>query len=54
MEILGNDKRHVYADALEALETIPDNSIGLNFLQTHHTILEKNFNGKIEKMGYRR
>lgn len=49
MEILGNDKHKIiYADALEALKTIPDNSVDLIFADPPYNI-GKNFNGKIEK-----
>lgn len=49
MEIIGNDKHKIiYADALEALKTIPDNSIDLIFADPPYNI-GKNFNGKIEK-----
>ena len=49
MEILGNDKHKIiYADALVALKTLPDNSIDLIFADPPYNI-GKNFNGKIEK-----
>ncbi|MEB3800773.1 adenine-specific DNA-methyltransferase [Flavobacterium columnare] len=49
MEILGNDKHKIiYADALEALKTLPDNSVNLIFADPPYNI-GKNFNGKIEK-----
>ena len=49
MEILGNDKHKIiYADALEALKTLPDDSIDLIFADPPYNI-GKNFNGKIEK-----
>lgn len=49
MEILGNDKHKIiYADALEALKTLPDNSVDLIFADPPYNI-GKNFNGKIEK-----
>lgn len=49
MEIFGN-KEHkiIYGDALEALQTISDNSIDLIFADPPYNI-GKNFNGKIEK-----
>ena len=49
MEILGSDKHKIiYADALEALKTLPDNSVDLIFADPPYNI-GKNFNGKIEK-----
>jgi len=49
MEILGNDKHKIiYADALVALKTLPDNSVDLIFADPPYNI-GKNFNGKIEK-----
>ena len=49
MEILGNDKHKIiYADALEALKTLPDNSVDLIIADPPYNI-GKNFNGKIEK-----
>lgn len=49
MEVLGNDKHKIiYADALEALRTLPDNSVDLIFADPPYNI-GKNFNGKIEK-----
>ncbi len=49
MEILGNYKHKIiYADALEALKTLPDNSVDLIFADPPYNI-GKNFNGKIEK-----
>lgn len=49
MEILGNDKHKIiYSDALEALKTLPDNSVDLIFSDPPYNI-GKNFNGKIEK-----
>jgi adenine-specific DNA-methyltransferase len=49
MEILGNDNHKIiYADALEALKTLPDNSVDLIFADPPYNI-GKNFNGKIEK-----
>lgn len=49
MEVLGNDKHKIiYADALEALKTLPDNSVDLIFADPPYNI-GKNFNGKIEK-----
>jgi site-specific DNA-methyltransferase (adenine-specific) len=49
MEILGNDKHKIiYADALEALKTLSDNSVDLIFADPPYNI-GKNFNGKIEK-----
>lgn len=49
MEILGNEKHKIfYADALEALKTLPDNSVDLIFADPPYNI-GKNFNGKIEK-----
>ena len=49
MEILGN-KNHkiIYADALEALKTLSDNSVDLIFADPPYNI-GKNFNGQIEK-----
>ena len=49
MEILGNDNHKIiYADALDALRTLPDNSVDLIFADPPYNI-GKNFNGKIEK-----
>ena len=49
MEILGNDKHKIfYADVLEALKTLPDNSVDLIFADPPYNIGKK-FNGKIEK-----
>lgn len=49
MEILGNDKHKIiYADALLALKTLPDNSVDLIFADPPYNI-GKNFNGQIEK-----
>ena len=49
MEILGTEKHKIiYADALEALKTLPDNSVELIFADPPYNI-GKNFNGKIEK-----
>ncbi len=49
MEILGTDKHKIiYADALEALKTLPDNSVDLIFADPPYNI-GKIFNGKIEK-----
>lgn len=49
MEILGNNNHKVfYADALEALKKLPDNSIDLIFADPPYNI-GKNFNGQIEK-----
>ena len=49
MEILGN-KQHkiIHGDALEALKTLPDNSVDLIFADPPYNI-GKNFNGHIEK-----
>lgn len=49
MEILGN-KEHkiIHGDALEVLETLPDNSVDLIFADPPYNI-GKNFNGHIEK-----
>lgn len=49
MEILGNNSHKIiYGDALEALKTLPDNSVDLIFADPPYNI-GKNFNGKIEK-----
>lgn len=49
MEILGTEKHKIiYADALEALKTLPVNSVDLIFAGPPYNI-GKNFNGKIEK-----
>jgi site-specific DNA-methyltransferase (adenine-specific) len=49
MEIFGSDKHKIiYADALEALKTLKDNSVNLIFADPPYNI-GKNFNGKIEK-----
>jgi adenine-specific DNA-methyltransferase len=49
MEVLGNDKHKIiYADALVALKTLPDNSVDLIFADPPYNI-GKNFNGKTEK-----
>ena len=49
MEILGGDTHKIiYADALVALKTLPDNSVDLIFADPPYNI-GKNFNGKIEK-----
>lgn len=49
MEILGNEKHKIiYADALEALKTVLDNSVDLIFADPPYNI-GKNFNGKVEK-----
>ena len=49
MEILGNNKhRIIFGDAMEALKTLPDNSVDLIFADPPYNI-GKNFNGKIEK-----
>lgn len=49
MEILGSDAHKIiYADALDALKTLPDNSVDLIFADPPYNI-GKNFNGKIEK-----
>ena len=49
MEILGNDlHKIIYADVLEALKMLPDNSVDLIFADPPYNI-GKNFNGKIEK-----
>lgn len=49
MELFGNDKHKIiYADALVALKTLPDNSVDLIFADPPYNI-GKNFNGKIEK-----
>ena len=49
MEILGNQQHKViYGDALEALQTLPDNSIDLIFADPPYNI-GKNFNGHVEK-----
>lgn len=49
MELFGNDNHKIiYADALEALKTLPDNSIDLIFADPPYNI-GKNFNGQIEK-----
>ena len=45
MEILGTKKHKIiYGDALEALKTLPDNSIDLIFADPPYNI-GKNFNG---------
>lgn len=49
MEILGNDiHKVIFADALIALKTLPDNSVDLIFADPPYNI-GKNFNGSIEK-----
>jgi adenine-specific DNA-methyltransferase len=49
MELLGNyQHKIIYGDALEALKTLPDNSVDLIFADPPYNI-GKNFNGKIEK-----
>ena len=49
VEILGNSKHKIiFGDALEALKTLPDNSIDLIFADPPYNI-GKNFNGHIEK-----
>jgi adenine-specific DNA-methyltransferase len=49
METLGNSKHKViYADALVALKTLPDDSVDLIFADPPYNI-GKNFNGQIEK-----
>ncbi|MDD2635989.1 MAG: adenine-specific DNA-methyltransferase [Bacteroidales bacterium] len=49
MEILGNNKHKIiYADALLALKTLPDNSVDLIFADPPYNI-GKIFNGQIEK-----
>lgn len=49
MEIFGNNQHKIiYGDALEALKTIPDNSVDLIFIDPPYNI-GKNFNGHIEK-----
>ena len=49
MEILGTKKHKIiYGDAMEALKTLPDNSIDLIFADPPYNI-GKNFNGNIEK-----
>lgn len=49
MEVLGNKQyKIIHGDALEALKTIPDNSVDLIFADPPYNI-GKNFNGHIEK-----
>lgn len=49
MEILGNEQHKIiHGDALEALKTLPDNSVDLIFADPPYNI-GKNFNGHIEK-----
>ena len=49
MEIFGNDNHKIiFADALEALKTLENNSVDLIFADPPYNI-GKNFNGKIEK-----
>ncbi len=49
MEILGNEQHKIiHGDALEALGTLPDNSVDLIFADPPYNI-GKNFNGHIEK-----
>ena len=49
MEILGNEQHKIIrGDALEALKTLPDNSVDLIFADPPYNI-GKNFNGHIEK-----
>ncbi len=49
MEILGNNSHKIiFGDAMEALKTLPDNSVDLIFADPPYNI-GKNFNGKIEK-----
>lgn len=49
MEKLGNNEHRIFfGDALEALMSIPDNSVDLIFADPPYNI-GKNFNGKIEK-----
>ena len=49
MEILGNKKHKIiFGDVLEALKSVPDNSVDLIFADPPYNI-GKNFNGKIEK-----
>ena len=49
MEILGNEQHKIiYGDAIEALKTIPNNSVDLIFADPPYNI-GKNFNGLIEK-----
>jgi adenine-specific DNA-methyltransferase len=49
VEILGNNRHKIiFGDALEALKTLPDNSIDLIFADPPYNI-GKNFNGHIEK-----
>jgi adenine-specific DNA-methyltransferase len=49
MEILGDEKHKIiYADALLALQTLPNNSVDLIFADPPYNI-GKNFNGQIER-----
>ncbi len=49
MEILGSEQHKIiHGDALEALRTVPDNSVDLIFADPPYNI-GKNFNGHIEK-----
>lgn len=49
MEILGNEQHKIiHGDALEALKTLPNNSVDLIFADPPYNI-GKNFNGHIEK-----
>lgn len=49
MEILGNNRHKIiFGDAIEALKSLPDNSVDLIFADPPYNI-GKNFNGKIEK-----
>lgn len=49
MEILGNEQHKIiHGDALEALQSLPDNSVDLIFADPPYNI-GKNFNGHIEK-----
>ena len=49
MEIFGNKKHKIiFGDVLEALKSVPDNSVDLIFADPPYNI-GKNFNGKIEK-----
>ncbi|MDL2212763.1 adenine-specific DNA-methyltransferase [Bacteroides sp. OttesenSCG-928-E20] len=49
MEILGNNKHKIiFGDAIEALESLPNNSVDLIFADPPYNI-GKNFNGHVEK-----
>ena len=49
MEILGTQKHKIiYGDALEAIKSLPNNSVDLIFADPPYNI-GKNFNGQIEK-----